>query len=79
MDIELLSTVAVTAPDPPASRKLYVETPGLPLEGHGGDNYHSEQITGCKSLGDLAAIPGRRGVLRDGAVAGAAAGAAGQA
>jgi hypothetical protein len=24
---------------------------GLPLEGHGGDYYHSEQIAGCKSLG----------------------------
>ena len=43
--------MAVIAPDPPASRKLYVETPGLPLEGHGGDYYHSEQIAGCKSFG----------------------------
>ena len=51
MNIEFLSTVAVIAPDPPASRKLYVETLGLPLEGHGGDYYHSEQIAGCKSLG----------------------------
>ena len=51
MNIEFLSTVAVIAPDPPASRKLYVETMGLPLEGHGADYYHSEQIAGCKSLG----------------------------
>jgi catechol 2,3-dioxygenase-like lactoylglutathione lyase family enzyme len=51
MNIEFLSTVAVIAPDPPASRKLYVETLGLPLEDHGGDYYHSEQIAGCKSLG----------------------------
>ncbi len=51
MNIEFLSSVAVIAPDPPASRKLYVETLGLPLEGHGGDYCHSEQIAGCKSLG----------------------------
>ena len=31
MNIEFLSTVAVIAPDPPASGKLYVETLGLPL------------------------------------------------
>ena len=51
MNIEFLSTVAVIAPDPPASRELYVETLGLPLEGHGGDYYHSEEIAGCKSFG----------------------------
>jgi catechol 2,3-dioxygenase-like lactoylglutathione lyase family enzyme len=51
MNIEFLSTVAVIAPDPPASRKLYVEALGLPLEGHGGDYYHSEQVPGCKSFG----------------------------
>ena len=51
MDIEFLSTVAVIAPDPPASRKLYVEVLGLPLESHGGDYHHSEQIAGSKSFG----------------------------
>jgi catechol 2,3-dioxygenase-like lactoylglutathione lyase family enzyme len=51
MNIEFLSTVAVIAPDPPASRKLYVDTLGLPLEDQGGDYLHSEQIAGCKSLG----------------------------
>jgi catechol 2,3-dioxygenase-like lactoylglutathione lyase family enzyme len=52
MNVEFLSTVAVIAPDPPASRKLYLETLGLPLEGHGGDYFHSEQIAGCcKSFG----------------------------
>ena len=34
MNIEFLSTVAVIAPDPPRSRKLYVDALGLPLEGH---------------------------------------------
>ena len=51
MNIEFLATVAVIAPDPPASRKLYLETLGLPLKGHGGDYLHSEQIAGCKSFG----------------------------
>jgi catechol 2,3-dioxygenase-like lactoylglutathione lyase family enzyme len=51
MKIDFLSTVAVIAPDPPASRKLYVEALGLPLESHSGDYFHSEQIAGCKSFG----------------------------
>ena len=37
--IEFLSSIAVIAPDPPASRKLYVDTLGLPLEGDGDDAY----------------------------------------
>lgn len=32
MKIEFLSSVAVIAPDPPDSRKLYVDALGLPLE-----------------------------------------------
>ena len=51
MNIEFLSTVAVIAPDPLASRRLYVETLGLPLEGQGDDYQHSERIAGCKSFG----------------------------
>ncbi len=51
MDVEFLSTVAVIAPDPPASRKLYVEALGLPLRSQGGDYHHSEQIEGSKSFG----------------------------
>jgi catechol 2,3-dioxygenase-like lactoylglutathione lyase family enzyme len=52
MKIEFLSTIAVIAPDAPASRKLYTDALGLPLEGPGGDGYHhSEQIDGCKSFG----------------------------
>lgn len=50
MNVEFLATVAVIAPDPPASRMLYVEALGLPLEG-GGDYYHSEKVAGCKSFG----------------------------
>ena len=51
MEIEFLSTVAVIAPDPSASRGLYVAALGLPLEGRGQGYYHSEQIAGCKSFG----------------------------
>src|SRR3954452_20393053 len=52
MEIEFLATVAVIAPDPPASRKLYVDALGLPLEGLQSDGYHhSEQIRGGKSFG----------------------------
>jgi len=49
--IEFLSTMAVIAPDPAASRELYVSALGLPLEGRGEGYYHSEQIAGCKSFG----------------------------
>jgi catechol 2,3-dioxygenase-like lactoylglutathione lyase family enzyme len=49
MKIEFLSTLALIAPDPPASRKLYVDALGLPLESRGDNDYHaSEQIGGCK-------------------------------
>jgi catechol 2,3-dioxygenase-like lactoylglutathione lyase family enzyme len=47
--IEFLSTLAVIAPDPPASRKLYVDALGLPLSsGADSEYHHSEQISGCK-------------------------------
>jgi catechol 2,3-dioxygenase-like lactoylglutathione lyase family enzyme len=52
MKIEFLSTVAVIAPDTPASRKLYVDALGLPLESRGDNEYHhSEQIAGVKHFG----------------------------
>jgi catechol 2,3-dioxygenase-like lactoylglutathione lyase family enzyme len=52
MKIEFVSSVAVIAPDPPQSRRLYVDTLGLPLASQsGGDYLHSEQIPGTKSFG----------------------------
>src|SRR5207247_2489179 len=51
VNIEFLSTVAVIAPDPSASRELYVGALGLPLEGRGEGYHRSEQIGGCKSFG----------------------------
>ena len=50
MQIEFLATVAVIAPDPTASRQLYVDTLGLPLDGV-GEYLHSEHISGCRSFG----------------------------
>ncbi|TMM04566.1 MAG: glyoxalase [Actinobacteria bacterium] len=52
MKIEFLSTIAVITPDPRASRKLFVDALGLPLEGRGDEEYQrSEQIAGCKHFG----------------------------
>ena len=51
MKIDFLSTVAVIAPDPAHSRKLYVDALGLPLDGEDGGYQHSEQIGGCTSFG----------------------------
>ena len=51
MNVQFLSTVAVIAPDPPRSRRLYVDALGLPLRGKPDGYQHSEQIGGCKSFG----------------------------
>lgn len=50
MEIEFLSTIAVIAPDPPASRALYVDALGLPLGGAGEYRY-TDRIAGCKHFG----------------------------
>ena len=50
MKIEFVATIAVITADPPASRQLYVDVIGLPLEGQ-DDYIHSEEIAGCKSFG----------------------------
>lgn len=51
MKLEFLATVAMIAPEPATSRRLYVETLGLPLEGEVDGYHHSEQVAGCKSFG----------------------------
>jgi catechol 2,3-dioxygenase-like lactoylglutathione lyase family enzyme len=51
MEIEFVSGVAVIAPDPVQSRRLYVDTLGLPLTSQGGDYFHSELIPGTKHFG----------------------------
>ncbi|MGH9414217.1 MAG: hypothetical protein ACRD0Y_10825 [Terriglobales bacterium] len=51
VNIEFFSTVAVITPDPPHSRKLYVDALGLPLQSEASNYQQSEQIGGCKSFG----------------------------
>ena len=49
MKIEFIASVAVIAADPPASRRLYVDALGLPLEGEDPDGYYSSaEIAGSK-------------------------------
>ena len=47
MRIEFLSTLALIAPDPPASRELYAGALGLPLEGESEYRY-TDRIEGSK-------------------------------
>ena len=52
MKIEFLSTIAVIAPDPAVSRRLYLDTLGLPLQsGADKEYFHSEEVAGCKHFG----------------------------
>ena len=52
MDILFVSGVAVVAPDPAESRKLFVEALGLPLEPMpGSDYYASDHVEGTKHFG----------------------------
>jgi catechol 2,3-dioxygenase-like lactoylglutathione lyase family enzyme len=52
MNVSFVSSVAVIAPDPPQSRRLFVDALGLPLQTDAGDDYfHSEEIEGVKHLG----------------------------
>jgi catechol 2,3-dioxygenase-like lactoylglutathione lyase family enzyme len=52
MNIEFISGMAVITAEPAQSRRLYVDTLGLPLHSQSGDDYvHSEQIPGAKHFG----------------------------
>ena len=52
MNVQFIASMAVIAPDPAESRKLYVDALGLPLAASEGDDYfHSEQIGGSKHFG----------------------------
>lgn len=51
MQIEFVSGVAMIAPDPPESRKLYIDALGLPLEHLAGEYWASEKIPGSKHFG----------------------------
>jgi len=52
MNILFIASVAVIAPAPAESRKLYVDALGLPLKRHEGDDYFfSEELQGAKHFG----------------------------
>ncbi|HEY3941166.1 MAG TPA: VOC family protein [Acidimicrobiales bacterium] len=52
MNVQFIASVAVIAPDPVESRKLYIDAFGLPLEASEGDDYfHSERIAGSNHFG----------------------------
>jgi catechol 2,3-dioxygenase-like lactoylglutathione lyase family enzyme len=51
MDVLFIASVAVVTADPPASRKLFIEALGLPLEGEGDGYYSSGSIPGSKHFG----------------------------
>ena len=51
MEILFVASVSVIAPDPPASRRLYVDALGLPLERLEGEYYASEHVEGSKHFG----------------------------
>src|SRR5438105_3288038 len=52
MEVLFVSSVAVVSADPPASRKLFMDALGLPLEQHPGDEYYSsEKVDGVKHFG----------------------------
>ncbi|WP_231980713.1 VOC family protein [Mycobacterium sp. E2497] len=51
MDVQFITSVAVITPEPAVSRRLYVDTLGLPLTAEADGYLHSEGIDGCKSFG----------------------------
>ena len=51
VDVLFIASVAVIAPDPAASKPLYLEALGLPLEVMGGEYVASEHIEGSKHFG----------------------------
>jgi catechol 2,3-dioxygenase-like lactoylglutathione lyase family enzyme len=52
MDILFVASVAVIAPDPAESRRLYIDALGLPLEAaQSSDYWHSERVAGTKHFG----------------------------
>jgi catechol 2,3-dioxygenase-like lactoylglutathione lyase family enzyme len=52
MNILFITSVAVVTPDPPQSRKLYVDALGLPLKAQEGSEYYSSgEVGGSKHFG----------------------------
>ena len=51
MEIEFVTSLAVVTPDPPASRKLFVDALGLPLEPLDAEYWASQDVPGTKHFG----------------------------
>jgi catechol 2,3-dioxygenase-like lactoylglutathione lyase family enzyme len=52
MKVQFIASMAAITPDPAASRRLYIDSLGLPLDHAPGDDYeHSESIEGSKHFG----------------------------
>ncbi|GAA1956551.1 VOC family protein [Catenulispora subtropica] len=51
MDVLFITSVAAVVADPPLSRKLFIETLGLPLEGEADGYYSSGNVAGSKHFG----------------------------
>lgn len=51
VNIEFVASIAVITPDAAASRRLYMDALGLPLNQLDGDYFGSEEIGGCKHFG----------------------------
>ncbi len=51
MKIQFMTSVAVITPDASASRALYMDVLGLPLEQLDGDYFASEDVAGCRHFG----------------------------
>ncbi len=51
MNVVFITSVAVVAADPPESRKLFIDTLGLPLEGESDGYYSSGSVAGSKHFG----------------------------
>ena len=65
MQIEFIASFATITTDPAASRALYVDALGLPLDHAPGDDYiHSETIAGSKHFGRLASDTSRPRLLQ---------------
>jgi catechol 2,3-dioxygenase-like lactoylglutathione lyase family enzyme len=51
VDVQFIASVSVITPDPVASRQLYMEALGMPLERMDGEYFASERIEGAKHFG----------------------------
>jgi len=51
VDVKFIASVGIISPDPAASRKLYVDALGLPLERKDGEYFATEALDGAKHFG----------------------------